>query len=230
MVLQPDLYKFPEARVLIFAKAPILNQVKTRLISDLGAQKATRLYQLMLHQTVATAVNSHLCNVQLCCMPDTQHEDFLELRSRYSVELVTQQGANLGERMFFAASKALKISNSVLIIGTDCLQMAEFQLGQALSLLQSKSYDVVVTPAHDGGYVLLGLNRVSPELFEGIEWGTDRVMDQTRSALDGLGWKWHESTLLRDVDTIDDIQHIYNNEHQYLLDTGVRELVQSIFS
>ncbi len=214
---------------MIFAKAPVENQVKTRLVPDIGATKALTLYQAMLDQIVATIVTSQLCSVCLYCTPDSNHSAFNELSRKYPVTLKNQQGIDLGERMCHAAATSLNTHNSVVIVGTDCLQLTESLLGHVLAGLSKNSCDAIISPAHDGGYVLLGLNRVEPELFAGIEWGTNKVMQQTRNALDRMGWDWQETQTLRDVDTYDDLKHIYENEHQYPVNTGVRELLTSIF-
>ena len=229
MEFQSSPLKFPASQILVFAKAPVENEVKTRLIPDIGAKHATALYQSMLEQTVATATVGNLCKVSLYCTPNIDHPIFKKLSQTYPVQLMTQQGNDLGERMFQAASQALKTSYSVVIIGTDCLQLTESLLGQVLALLANKTSDVVITPAHDGGYVLLGLNQIHRDLFTDIEWGTDRVMEQTRNALNQLEWNWQLTPMLRDIDTVEDVRYIYQNGHQYPLSTGVRDLLHSIF-
>lgn len=226
---QKTLFKFPAARILIFAKAPVENQVKTRLVQDIGADSATVLYQTMLEQIVKTVANSFLCPASLYCSPDTSHKIFQQLHSQYSVELKAQQGKDLGERMYNAASQALQTSQTVIIVGTDCLQMTESHLGQVLADLIQKKDDAVITPAEDGGYVLIGLNGAHPDLFNDIEWGSDRVMLQTRDALKSLGWQWKEMSPLRDIDELEDLHHVYKNKHQYHLDTGVHRILRSIF-
>jgi rSAM/selenodomain-associated transferase 1 len=222
--------KFPTARILVFAKAPVEYQVKTRLIPDIGEKRSTALYQLMLEQTIATVTNGQFCNVELCCTPNTSHSFFINLAEKYPVTLTNQLGSDLGQRMLNAATHSLKTSNSVVIVGTDCLQITEALLGQVLAGLTNKTSDALITPARDGGYVLLGLSKLHPDLFTGIDWGTDKVMAQTRNALTKLGWKWQETPVLRDLDTFADLEHIYQNEHQYQMSTGVRDLIKSIFN
>ena len=224
-----DQLKFPDAQILIFAKTPVIGRVKTRLIPHIGDTNALRLYQAMLQQTVETTANSKLCNVRMYCLPTEDHLFIQSLKSDYPIELDIQQGTNLGERMFDAASKALKVCKHVVLIGCDRLQFTAERLENVLSLLSSENIDAVITPAHDGGYVLLGLNRVNPLLFENIEWGTDSVMQQTCNALESLRWEWREMETLRDLDTIEDLAHIKHNEHQYHIDTGVREMLETIF-
>jgi hypothetical protein len=70
-------------------------------------------------------------------------------------------------------------------------------------------HDAVVVPAEDGGYVLIGLRHPSPEVFMGIDWGTDSVMAQTRQRLAALNWRWSEPALLWDVDRPDDLPRLF---------------------
>jgi len=220
--------KFHDAVILVFAKAPVAEKVKTRLIPDIGVENATKLYQLMLEHTISTVVNSHLCRVTVCCTPDNNHSFLQSLHSRYAVALDVQRGSDLGERMYNAISKAMITANNVIVIGTDCFQITESLLGQVLAKLSSKSKNAVVTPAKDGGYVLIGLNKNDRSIFSNIEWGTDTVMEQTRVALNSLGWNWQETPVLCDLDTIEDLAHVYKNKHQYHLNTGVQDLLSEI--
>lgn len=222
--------KFPTAQILVFAKAPVEGQVKTRMIPDIGESNSTGLYQLMVEHTTGLVANTQLCTVELYCTPDFNHPFFKSLSEKYSITLRNQQGNDLGERMFNAARHSLKTFNSVVIVGTDCLQITEALLGQVLAALTKKACDAIITPAEDGGYVLLGLSQIHEDLFMGIDWGTDKVMAQTRDVLTKLEWKWQETSSLRDVDTYEDLKHIYRNEHQYETSAGVRKLIGSIFS
>ena len=222
-------YKFPASQILVFAKAPVKNQVKTRLAREVGAEKALALYCAMLEQTIETTTKSQCCPVSLYCAPDSSHPTFEALSRKYPLILKNQTGNDLGARMLHAASKSLNAHSSVVIVGTDCLQLTESLLGQVLAGLTSNSCDAIITPAEDGGYVLLGLNRTVPALFEGIDWGSGEVMEQTRRALERLGWRWQETQTLRDIDTFEDIKYLYENEHQYPLNTGVRESLYTIF-
>jgi len=190
---------------------------------------ATALYAAMLEQIISTITSGSLCNVKLVCAPDSQHSIFHDLQKNYKIELGTQQGSDLGERMFQAASASLLTYKSVVLLGTDCLQMTEYEIGQSLAQLQNRSIDALITPAYDGGYVLLGLNRIDQQLFSGIDWGTERVFEQTENILQQMNWCWKQNPKLHDIDTIDDLKDVYKNEHQYRLNTGVRGLLQSIF-
>ena len=220
--------KYPDTEILVFAKAPIPGQVKTRLIPAIGAEAAAKLYQQMLQQTLKTVVESALCKVRLLCTPDTSHPFLQSLSSHYSVPLDLQEGNNLGERMFNAAFRGLNEFENVILIGSDCPEMSASHLEDVMDILTQSDSDVVIIPAHDGGYVLLGLHRIDPVLFEGVSWGTEVVMSQTRGALEQLQWHWKEMEPLKDLDTFEDIKDFVANEHQYQLDTDVRQQLEKL--
>ena len=93
-----------------------------------------------------------------------------------------------------------------LVIGTDCPALTVAQLRQAAESLAD--HDAVAFPADDGGYVLIGMKAPAHELFSGVDWGTDRVMAQTRQRLAILGWRWTEPANLWDVDRPEDVARL----------------------
>ena len=196
--------QFPDSRILIFTKAPIPGDVKTRLIPSLGAEEAAALHCTLLEKTVKQAVTANLAPVECWCTPEMEHPVFLRLAADCGVGLERQLGADLGERMHRAVRRALRDSRSVLLIGADCPALSVTHLRQSLHWLES-GMDTVLGPAEDGGYVLLGLTRTDPSLFEGIEWGTDMVLSDTRDRLSTLGWQWRELETLWDLDRPKDL-------------------------
>ncbi len=182
----------------IFAKAPILNQVKTRLIPDLGSEAATALHKkLTLHCLNLLAPEF---NTQLWCTPQTNHPFFTACQ-QYPLSLHQQQGKDLGAKMAFALGST---SLPTLLIGSDCpsLQLANIQAG--FDALQS-GYQVVLAPAEDGGYVLIGMQKVIPELFQSMPWGTNQVLAITRQRLKALNVNWYELETQWDVDRYEDV-------------------------
>ena len=196
-------YRFPSARILVFARAPEPGRVKTRLLPDLSEAAAAELHQRLTRRTVQMALASQLAPVDLYCTPDTQHSFFREM-AEAGARLQVQTGRDLGERMQQAFAAVLAESDRVLLIGTDCPVMTAHYLQQALEALEQTQ--VVVGPAEDGGYVLLGLRQVVSSLFTGIDWGTERVMAQTREALGRAGIRWRELETLWDIDLYQDLQ------------------------
>jgi rSAM/selenodomain-associated transferase 1 len=171
--------KFPRARLLVFAKAPVPGRVKTRLAPRYGTHGAAGWYREMVHHTLAQATAARLCPLELWCAPDSHHGFFHSCRHRYRLTLKRQQGNDLGRRMHYALSRALRDCDYALLIGTDCVSLTPADLTRALDWLD-RGKEVVLGPAQDGGYVLIGLRRPQPALFRAIRWGTPAVLQATR--------------------------------------------------
>lgn len=194
-----------ECTLIVFARAPIPGQAKTRLIPALGAEGAAALQQTLLERTLAMAAQLHDCRVELWCHPDTSHPAFQHVAARHDLTLVSQRGNDLGERMANAFETTLRKSRYALIIGTDCPQLGTEDIVQGIHRLRSGS-DAVLGPAADGGYYLLGLSRFAPSLFEDIEWGGNTVLATTRRRLEGAAMQWHEMAIKHDLDRPGDLQ------------------------
>lgn len=135
------------------------------------------------------------------------------------MELHNQPNGDLGRRMAFAFSKTLKRASSAILIGTDCPSLTQADLKEAAEIL-AQGFDAVIGPAEDGGYVLLGLRHYVPDLFSGISWGTNRVMEKTRLRLRRLKWRWHELPERWDVDRPEDLERLRMEGHLKSLRTG----------
>ena len=190
-------------RLLVFARAPVPGAVKTRLIPALGAEGAADLHARLLARTLATAYAADLAPVELWCTPDADHPAFTGAAGDPGVTLRVQPAGDLGQRMRIALESTLADGGRALLVGCDCPALSVDDLAGAFTALAD--HDVVLGPAEDGGYVLVGARRVSPVLFDGIEWGGPRVLRQTRGRLVALGWRWHELRTLWDVDRPEDV-------------------------
>ena len=198
-------YKYPDAVLMIFCKAPVPGQVKTRLIPDLTAEQAAELHIELSTKTLQRATQSNLCPVQLWCTPTTDHDFFTASKAAYPLLLKQQQGADLGERMHRAFCSAFSGYSRALLMGCDCPSMTEQDLEQALIALNQEN-DVVLAPAEDGGYVMIGLTRPHPELFDNMPWGTERVLAQTRARIKRYKLRHHELNEQWDLDTPKDLE------------------------
>ena len=198
------MYKYPDAVLMVFCKAPIPGQVKTRLFPSITAYEAAQLHCELTEKTLQTTSQHRLCEVVLWCSPTIDHPFFAMLAEKYSLALQLQQGADLGERMPHAFAQTLSHKHSAVIIGCDCPSLKADDIDEALFQL-SHGKHCVLAPAEDGGYVLIGLNRPEPKLFDSIPWGTDKVMELTRSKLRMLNLDFHELKTQWDVDTADDL-------------------------
>lgn len=194
------------ARLQVFAKAPLPGLAKTRLIPALGAEGAAALQQRLIRHTLATAARSGLATA-LWCHPDTAHPFFAVCAGEFTVDLRAQQGRDLGERMHHALCSGLAGDGVALLIGTDCPALAAADLRAAANALTADC-DAVLGPAADGGYYLIGLRRPLPTLFHDMPWGTADVLARSRDRLRAAGLHWHELPLRHDIDTPDDLSHL----------------------
>ncbi|MBL8258612.1 MAG: TIGR04282 family arsenosugar biosynthesis glycosyltransferase [Candidatus Competibacteraceae bacterium] len=200
-------FLFPDARLLVFAKAPVPGQVKTRLAGRLGARGAARLYRRLLARTLRAAQVARLCPVELWCAPDSSHGFFGQCRRAYGVRLRRQGEGDLGRRMDRALKQALRESRQAVLIGGDCASVGAPELRAAFEQLAS-GYDAVLGPAQDGGYVLVGLSRPCPPMFRKIAWSAPTVLEATRRRLRQAGARWFELPLGWDVDTPADLKRL----------------------
>ena len=195
----------PPCRIVVMARAPVPGETKRRLIPALGAESAAALHRAMIRRAVATALASGVGSVELWCTPSTDHELFGALRGESRIELRTQAGPDLGARMHAAIEARRGV---VAVIGTDCPFIEPRDLVRAAGALCSTAVDVVLAPALDGGYVLIAVDRPRPELFAGVEWGTSRVLAQTRHRVRAAGLRLLELEARRDIDRPDDLDSL----------------------
>jgi rSAM/selenodomain-associated transferase 1 len=196
----------PATEIAVLAKAPIPGLAKTRLIARLGADGAARLQAALTEHAVLTALRAGLGPVTLWCTPHTRHPAFTGLAERTGVALRTQRGGDLGARMAHAVAQHAA-RGPVLLTGTDCPALTAEHLCSAAAAL-AEGDEVVLFPAEDGGYVLVGVTASHPALFEGVPWGSDQVMDATRKRLRALGLHWSEPTTLWDLDRPEDLDRL----------------------
>lgn len=189
---------------MVFAKAPVPGQTKTRLIPALGAKGAAGLHEKLVRHTLDTATLANLCPVELWCGNEPDHPFFNDTLQHYPLMLKQQQGADLGERMGNAFIDALARSPYALLIGTDTPSLSREDLHSALMALKD-GVDCVLNPAEDGGYVLIGLRRIDMAIFNDILWGSHTVLDETRQRLQQQGWQWRELKTHRDIDRPEDL-------------------------
>jgi rSAM/selenodomain-associated transferase 1 len=196
------------ARLIVFAKAPVAGQAKTRLIPALGAAGAAALAARLLQHTLATAEAAGFPALELCVSPDTTHPVFQAVAQQpHAMWTLTLQGeGDLGARMQRRLHAALATAGPALLIGTDAPSLDAAVLQAASAALAE--HDAVFVPALDGGYALVGLARPAPQLFEGIAWSTEAVMAQTRERARAAGLRWVELPAVQDIDLPEDLVHL----------------------
>ena len=202
-------FKYPDAAVLVFAKAPLAGKVNTRLIPDIGVDAATELQAELIHSRLKSLQEENLCATQLWCAHDIQHAFFQGCRTQYNIELYEQSGCDLGERMSSAIEQSLRNFKRVVLIGTDAPSLIIKHIEAAVEQLGKN--DVVIGPADDGGYVLIGMSKHSEAIFQTVEWGTDRVLDETRVNIKENELSCFELESCWDIDRVEDYLRYKNN-------------------
>ncbi len=199
-------------RIVIFAKAPQPGSVKTRLIPALGAAGAAALAHRLLTHTLHQALEAKVGDVELCMSPAPADAAWHRVTLPCTVVQTAQSDGDLGVRMARAvrrntqhATSQTPCSKSVLLIGTDCPALTAPVLKLAAQRLEQ--HDAVLLPAHDGGYVLLGLKSPCPELFESMAWSTACVGAETLRRMAALNMRIWQGPTLHDIDEPADLQH-----------------------
>ena len=172
----------PAQRLLVFARLPERGKVKTRLAADLGADRTLAVYESMLRELRRSiGTSSEETEIEFL-WPPTPAANGESLRRAFGEHAKAMQtGATLGDRLSMAFSERFFFhrTEKIIAIGVDDPLLPRELIDHAFALLDSCEY--VVGPAQDGGYYLFGCRALSfePEVFQGIEWGTSRVLGET---------------------------------------------------
>jgi uncharacterized protein len=188
--------------IVIFARAPQLGEVKTRLAKSIGAVEALALYEAFLDDTCALTQGLGARRV-LAVAGDVDHPRVQHLAKSQRLLVESQGDGDLGERMARAVAAHI-VGGPVVIIGSDAPTLPRAHLHQALDELMA--HDVVIGPSDDGGYYLIGARVEVPELFAGVHWSTSEVLATTLERLAGRSHAllpaWH------DVDAVEDLERL----------------------
>lgn len=195
--------KYPDACIALFARVPVPGQVKTRLIPALGEAGACQLHERLLARILDVLHTQTLCAAELWLDAPGSHA----LIDDCDLPQHLQQGDDLGARMAHAMAMTLQRYHKVLIIGTDTPTLDVDYLEQALQALEHGN-DVVLGPAFDGGYVLIGSADRPVPLFAAVDWGSDRVLQQTLDRVASAGLRCHLLPPQPDVDRPEDLQFL----------------------
>lgn len=215
MAVLPDLDPAAEAQLpdmknpalIIFAKNPAGDNVKTRLAETIGRDAAKRVYRQLVCHTLQIAEQT---GIPVFLFYDGQTPGELIALAPQAV-LARQQGSDLGERMWDAFKTVINIGfDSACIIGSDCPGISSEIITSAFDYL--KETDVVIGPALDGGYYLLAIKQDYPSLFKNMQWSQDSVFTQTLQRVEQLQLHCRPLQPLRDIDDYEDLKHY----HEYL--------------
>jgi uncharacterized protein len=188
--------------VLLFVRAPVAGRVKTRLAAEIGAEAALRVYTRLAEHTLAEALRLGGVQVRVHFTPADSGDAVRRWLGPGPAYLPQPEG-DLGERMRHAFQAAFHEGfRRVVIIGSDLPRMSAELLRRAIQLLDHRP--VVLGPATDGGYYLLGLREMQ-DLFADIPWSTERVLDCTLQRLRAAALEPALIEPLRDVDLAADL-------------------------
>ncbi|MHA6494585.1 TIGR04282 family arsenosugar biosynthesis glycosyltransferase [Pseudomonas borbori] len=188
----------------LLARSPVPGRVKTRLIPALGEEGACDLQRLLLERALHLPDGGF--SQRFLWLDDGPNEVLQLLADQLGWTLVEQPAGDLGVRMRRIATLGLAESDAVILVGNDCPALDGDYMARAQAALQR--HPVVIGPAEDGGYVLLGLRRVDATLFSDLPWGTDQVLALTRERLNQLNWDYHLLPVLWDVDRPEDLPRL----------------------
>jgi len=193
------------------AKAPREGEVKTRLIGALTAAEAAAIYTNFLRDTfvLVEAVREERETVQivLCYTPEDSEEAFEHIEREGSL-MLAQRGGDLGERLTNCFADLFEFRfDSVVVIGVDSPTLPEKILIEAFDLLSGEN-DVVIGPAKDGGYYLVGMRKLHAGVFSAIPWGTDRALAATETRIREAGLNLKLLPVWYDVDTPEELERL----------------------
>ena len=184
--------------LLVFSKNPTLGKVKTRLAKTIGKEKALKVYKALLKKT-ASVLEELEVDIHL------YYSDFIEkddLFSTVATQKKRQTGEQLGERMSNAFRESLISYNKVVIIGTDLWTLEIQDIKNAFRALENHA--AVIGPSTDGGYYILGIKEVIPQIFLNKQWGTSSVLPNTLKDLKSI--KYYLLPEKNDIDTFSDLE------------------------
>ena len=202
--------------IQVFCKPPIPGDVKTRLIPTLGEQGACDLYTQMTRHLLDCVKN---LPAELWV---TEPHPFFD---QFDLPIHRQMGEDLGERMQTTLQSGLESAQRVVLVGTDCPPINADYLTSAIEALAT--HDMVLGPAEDGGYGLVGVQRQVPDIFSGIPWSTDKVLSETCHRLNTLRCRYALLPTIWDVDVPADLPRFEAWRNQQCYDTpSLEEQVQ----
>lgn len=189
---------------LIFAKYPQPGLVKTRMVPPLTDDQAAKLHRLCLQSVCERVSANNNTKPILVFTPDHQLESFQNIVSDHVDDYWPQGGGDLGERLIRAINHAFsQHADHVILLGADSPTFPIEILTQTIEKLTH--HDAVIGPCDDGGYYLLAMTRPQPELFRDIDWGSDKVADQTKERAAYAAIDLFELASWYDIDRYDDL-------------------------
>ena len=194
--------------LLIFKKNPEYGKVKTRLAATIGDAQALFIYEQLLKYTISVTKNLPLDKIIFYSDSVIEKDDW----ENTIYEKKIQDGKGLGSKMKNAFKSSFTAGyEKTVIIGTDCFELEENHILKAFEQLEK--VDIVIGPAKDGGYYLLGMKKNYDGIFENVDWSTDKVLKQTLGICKQLNLSVFLLPELNDIDNEGDLK---NHESLFL--------------
>ena len=200
-----------DTAIIVFTRFPVEGKVKTRLAKNMGNKFAVSFFRACAEHTFKELlkVEEMGSDLFLFCSEENEIEQVMKWVGN-NFNYYSQQGADLGLKMYNAFDTVFKRGyKNVIIIGTDAPDVSMNIIQSAISVLDN--YSVVIGPANDGGYYLLGFKSKLIDLFSGIEWSTNSVFDNTIKKLNNSKVNYFVLDELTDIDTLEDLQNWFKH-------------------
>ena len=197
----------------LFAKGPIPGEVKTRMQPYISPLQSVELATMMLVQSVEKVCRFWPGQLVLTVTPDASLPVFDRLARSHRFYIEFQVPGDLGNRMFHVLSQGINRYGSAVVMGCDVPQISGESLQRVHELLLDKKN--VIGPASDGGFYLLGLSKITPGIFTGIQWGDEQVYSRVCQNFDDQGMALQNIAELRDIDRWDDLVWLSSRDSRY---------------
>lgn len=193
--------------LILFTKAAQICRVKTRMWPNLSHRESLYLHKAL----TANAINKFNLNPHFKLIVYTTQTETNQYYHSRKLIIKKQHGLDLGARMHHAISQELINSQSIVLIGSDCLELDVSYINNAFMQLSTVN-DVVFGPTKDGGYALIGMKKNNQYLFDNISWGTSSVFTQSLEAANNYRCNVKSLNEISDIDTIDDLYQLKNQK------------------
>ncbi|MFQ5823728.1 MAG: TIGR04282 family arsenosugar biosynthesis glycosyltransferase [bacterium] len=210
--------------IVIFVKYPAPGKVKTRLGVQVGHRLAADLYQLFISQTFELAQNAAPDNIYVAYEPEKQLDELKKLIP-LEFDYFPQHGKDLGKRMLNAFNYVLKQgSHKVIIMGSDSPTLPVQIVKDAFKRLDAS--DLVLGPAEDGGYYLIGIKKIHQDILENVQWSSSSVLQKTLEIALDLGLTYTLLPEWYDIDELENLQRAVNDDASGKIKTYLHQHTQ----
>ncbi|WP_304068613.1 TIGR04282 family arsenosugar biosynthesis glycosyltransferase [Pedobacter glucosidilyticus] len=186
--------------LIIFLKYPELGRAKTRLAASIGNEKALKVYIELLNNTNLITRNLKIDKFLYYDKVSEKKLDWKEGNYTHAYQIESDLGGRMAQAFEDIFNKGYE---QVIIMGSDCYDLSSHIIEEAFKTLQN--HDVVLGPAKDGGYYLIGLSKMNKQLFTEIEWSTEQVLKSTVQKCKAANLSYHLLKTLSDIDTVEDL-------------------------